>query len=211
MAIPCFCLPESCPQSCSEDSFTKCPLNAPELRALLEPLWGTRDKAAFNAVKPLVMAAREAVLAANPELREEADAHAEEVRAYAATIRAEPSRAGGDIALEMQERMAEARREAERVRADAEKVRADADRMRTSFTDSPMPTRPRFEPVEKVKLVCPICLEPGRGNMVNGELVCTHDQQEFGPWHRLVPFEELEKYNRAYRRKWIKRARKPRR
>ena len=53
---------------------------------------------------------------------------------------------------------------------------------------------------EKVetKLVCPICKEKDRGNIVNEKptcMTCMHD---------LVPDSDLKKYNREYRRKWKK-------
>lgn len=51
-------------------------------------------------------------------------------------------------------------------------------------------------------LVCPICGATDKGNMINGERVCTHDQKEYGAWHKLVPKSELGEYNRKYRRNW---------
>lgn len=48
----------------------------------------------------------------------------------------------------------------------------------------------------KSKLVCPICREPDRGNLVNGEPTC------IGCMHMLVPESELKNYNRDYRRGW---------
>jgi len=50
----------------------------------------------------------------------------------------------------------------------------------------------------KSKLVCPICREPDRGNLVNGEPTC------ISCMHITVPEEELKNYNRDYRRRWKK-------
>jgi DNA repair exonuclease SbcCD ATPase subunit len=57
----------------------------------------------------------------------------------------------------------------------------------------------------KERLFCPICGAEGKGNMINGELVCCHDQKEFGRWHKLVKKSELKDYNRAYKRRWLRR------
>lgn len=54
------------------------------------------------------------------------------------------------------------------------------------------------------RMVCPICGESGRGNMVNQVPTCCHDTSKFGPWHKLVPKDTLKDYNRAYRRRWKK-------
>ena len=51
----------------------------------------------------------------------------------------------------------------------------------------------------KSALICPICHGPDRGNTVNGEPACLKCR------HKLVPHEDLSKYNRAYRRNWKKR------
>ncbi len=50
----------------------------------------------------------------------------------------------------------------------------------------------------KSKLVCPICHDPDRGNILNSKSTC------FNCMHELVPDSDLKKYNRAYRRRWKK-------
>jgi len=53
--------------------------------------------------------------------------------------------------------------------------------------------------LQKSDLMCPICYDSDRGNIVDGEPMCMKC------WHKLVPNSEIEKYNRAYRRKWLRR------
>lgn len=50
----------------------------------------------------------------------------------------------------------------------------------------------------KSKLICPICHDPDRHNLMNDKPACLKCM------HVLVPEDELKNYNRDYRRRWKK-------
>lgn len=56
----------------------------------------------------------------------------------------------------------------------------------------------RIKKIPKDALFCPICREEDKGNTFNGVPFC------FKCKHKLVPPSEFKKYNRDYRRNWIK-------
>lgn len=56
--------------------------------------------------------------------------------------------------------------------------------------------------IEKIELICPICHDLDRGNILNDKPACIKCM------HDLVPKDELKKYNRAYRRRWKLRRKK---
>lgn len=85
----------------------------------------------------------------------------------------------------------------------AARIRADARRMAEGNPDEWVKSH-RFkirtpeEAETKGKLVCPICLEPDRGNILNEEPTCMRCM------HITVPEDKLKDYPRKYRRAWKK-------
>jgi len=55
---------------------------------------------------------------------------------------------------------------------------------------------PPKETEVKSKLICPICSDMDRGNIINEKPTC------FSCMHELVPKSEIKNYNRDYRRRW---------
>ena len=51
---------------------------------------------------------------------------------------------------------------------------------------------------KKRRLICPICMDIDRGNVINDVHMC------IGCMHELVPIGDISKYNRKYRRAWKK-------
>jgi len=98
--------------------------------------------------------------------------------------------------------------DAEQARMKIEAARHEAERRTEIFVaEHRIKTRTLEEAKKSVndKLICPICNDLDKGNVMNGIPSCFHDQEKYGSPHKLVSKSELKNYNRDYRRRWKRR------
>lgn len=100
--------------------------------------------------------------------------------------------------IEITERLRLERARAKDIHIKTKEIRAKAmRRMPTNKTPLPFMKGPSINPDEKISvLMCPICKDPDMGNIINDEHICMNCM------HELVPQNELNNYNRRYRRNW---------
>jgi len=122
-------------------------------------------------------------------------------------VKARLTKTNPEFRIIIDERKRQAKRDVDQRTAEyragmAKSARMEAERIRDNFaTEHRMKVRTLEETEKEIssELICPICQDSDRGNLMNGVPTC------FKCWHKLIPKSELKNYNRAYRRAWKKR------